>query len=166
MKRLASIAVITVAFGLAVQATSLSRAASLTNSIDTIAWLAGCWSNVGSETGSGEQWMAPAGGTMFGMSRFVRDGKTAGFEYMKISEAAEGALVFTAMPNGKSPTDFVAIEIGSEKVVFENMAHDFPQRVMYIRASDDRLLGRIEGTENGESASVEFPMTRSNCGNE
>jgi len=36
----------------------------------------------------------------------------------------------------------------SEKVVFENLSHDFPQRIIYSRAGD-KLTARIED-ESGE----------------
>ena len=47
-------------------------------------WLAGCWSQDGREAGSVEQWTAPAGGTMLGMSRTVSGGKTVAFEHLRI----------------------------------------------------------------------------------
>jgi hypothetical protein len=31
--------------------------------------------------------------------------------------------------------------------VFENLAHDFPVRIIYARQSGDRLTIRIEGTD-------------------
>ena len=48
--------------------------------VESLRWLAGCWSRTDAEAGSGEQWTAPAGGTMLGVSRTVRDGRTVEYE--------------------------------------------------------------------------------------
>ena len=53
--------------------------------------------------------------------------------------------------------------LGDNEVVFENLDHDFPQRVIYRLIDGRHLQGRIEGiTSNGE-AHVEFPLTRITC---
>jgi hypothetical protein len=44
--------------------------------VDKLAWLAGCWNVDGAEPGSGEQWSTAAGGTILGTSRTVKGGKT------------------------------------------------------------------------------------------
>ncbi len=41
-----------------------------------LAWLAGCWEVAGATTVVEEQWMRPRGGSMLGMSRTTRDGRT------------------------------------------------------------------------------------------
>lgn len=134
-----------------------------TTSIDELKWLAGCWATDNAETGTGEQWMQPAGGSMNGMARVVRSGQESSFEFMRITESDDGGLVFTAMPSGQSAADFTLIDIGPHKVVFENANHDFPQRVIYLLEDNNRLIGRIEGVIDGDQRSIDFPMTRIAC---
>ena len=45
-------------------------------------------------------------------------------------------------------------------VVFENLAHDFPQRIIYRRNRRRRVTARIEGTVKGESRGRDFPYSR------
>jgi hypothetical protein len=45
-------------------------------------------------------------------------------------------------------------------VVFENLSHDFPQRVIYRRNADSSITARIEGTVNGEARGRDFPYRR------
>ena len=52
--------------------------------VDKLAWLAGCWNVDGAEPGSGEQWSTAAGGTLLGTSRTVKGGKTTAFEFVQI----------------------------------------------------------------------------------
>lgn len=137
--------------------------ASAAASIDDLKWLAGCWAAEGAEPGSGEQWMAPAGATMLGVSRTVRAGRTVEWEFMQIREAASGRLVYTALPSGQRETSFELLRIGAAEVVFENPQHDFPQRVMYRLAAPGRLEARIEGQRNGQLRAVDFPLRSVGC---
>ncbi len=145
---------------IAVLLTLLSVSASA--DIDRLAWLAGCWANDGGDPGSGEMWTIPAGGTMLATTRNVHDNHTYGFEFLRIATDEDGGLVLYAQPGGKPPTAFIAVEFGASSVVFENKGHDFPQRVIY-RRDGDVLLGRIEGTLDGEERAMDFPMHRIDC---
>ncbi len=128
-----------------------------------VAWLAGCWNPQGREAGSTEQWMAPAGGAMLGMTRIVKNGRVVEFEFMQLRADAEGRLSFIAQPQGRPPTEFRLARQGEAEAVFENPGHDFPQRVIYRRTAPDRLLARIEGELNGKARGIDFPMQRSSC---
>lgn len=130
--------------------------------IADLAWLAGCWAGEG-EPGSGEYWLEPAGGAMLGLSRTIRDGTMAAFEYLRIAESAEGSLVLTATPSGQATTEFVLAAVSANAVVFENAAHDFPQRVSYRLTAPERLLAEIAGTVGGEERRVQFSMVRIGC---
>jgi hypothetical protein len=45
--------------------------------------------------------------------------------------------------------------------VFENTTHDFPQRIIYSRVSDDAMMAAIEGPgEGGETQRIEFHFVR------
>ena len=144
-------------------ATAIMPVAVLPATIDDLAWLSGCWAAAGQQAGSGEQWMSPAGGTMFGMSRSVRDGKTIAFEFIRIVEQADGGLKFIASPSGQNTTSFSMLSLSDDEVIFENPDHDFPQRIIYRLLSDEDLLGRIEGTIDGMERAVDFPMKKIDC---
>ena len=131
--------------------------------VRSLAWLAGCWSAEQGEAGSGEQWLPPAGGAMFGVSRTVKNGKTVEFEFMQLRLNADGKLVFIAMPSGQKEITFFATAIGKDSVTFENPQHDFPQKVIYRLQPDGGLIARIEGTRSGKVRGVDFPMKRVAC---
>ena len=127
-----------------------------------LAWLAGCWASESGEAGSGEHWMAPAGGSLLGVGRQVRDGRTADYEWLRIIENGDGSLTYLAAPGGRKAVAFPLTSLGKGRVVFENPDHDFPQRVIYeIRG--ERLLARIEGEQGGTLRGVDFPMRRATC---
>lgn len=140
-----------------------SGAVAAEHDVTALAWLAGCWAPEKGDAGSLEHWLPPAGGTMLGVSRTVKNGKTVEFEFMQLRVNADGKLVFIALPSGQQETTFVASSIAKDTVTFENPQHDFPQKVIYRLESPNRLIGRIEGTRNGASRGIDFPMRRVSC---
>jgi hypothetical protein len=122
-----------------------------------LSWMVGGWA--GEEGGSftEEHWLAPRGGTMLGVNRTVKGGRSAAFEFLRIEARADG-LVYLASPGGKPATAFRAREVSAERVVFENKDHDFPQRVVYWRA-EGALHARIEGVVAGTVSAREWRWT-------
>ena len=60
--------------------------------ISQLAWLGGCWKSETAEPGSGEHWLPLAGGTLLGVSRTVKQGKTVEFEFMQVRALENCAL--------------------------------------------------------------------------
>jgi hypothetical protein len=131
--------------------------------LQSLSWLAGCWAAEAGEKGSVEHWLVPAGATMLGVGRTVKNGKTVEFEFLRIQINAEGKLVYTALPSGQAEAAFTQQAIAPNSVTFENLEHDFPQRVSYRLLATNRLLARIEGLRNGVLRSIDYPMTRTRC---
>jgi hypothetical protein len=140
------------------------NAQTLSSKIEDISWLAGCWERIdpSKDLQISEQWMKPAGGIMLGTGRTVKNGKTVDFEFTRIEQRTEGLFYVARPAANKEDTDFKLIRSGKSEIVFENLAHDFPQRVMY-RREDDNLFARIEGNRNGKAVGVDFPMKRQSC---
>lgn len=132
--------------------------------LDALVWLAGCWTREGAEAGSVEAWLPPAGGSMLGMARSIRQGRMVEHEFLRLHVDAQGRVVYTASPSRQATTDFVATEVGEGTARFENLAHDFPQRIVYARDGDERLTVRIEGEHDGRTRGIDFRFRRSACG--
>ncbi len=80
-----------------VAVTALTVAASVSASaqespLEQLAWLSGCWAAASGEAGSGEHWLPLAGGTLLGIARTVRHGKTVEHEFLQIRVNAEGKV--------------------------------------------------------------------------
>lgn len=143
--------------------TTASIGRSQTPSLAELSWLSGCWAREGAEPGSGEMWTAPAAGTLLGISRTVKAGKTVEHEFMQIREEAPGRIAFIALPSGQSETRFEWVQSGAGEWVFENPNHDFPQRVVYRREAPDELHAWVEGTLNGKHKKFDFRYRRASC---
>ncbi len=127
-------------------------------------WLAGCWemNAPANNLVITEQWMKPAGGMMIGAGRTVKNGKAVDYEFLRIVEEADG-IFYVAKPTGnKDETRFKLTKASGSEVVFENPAHDFPQRIIY-KLAGNRLTARTEGSMNGKSRGIDFPYLSTKC---
>ena len=140
----------------AVVAASLARTGQAAKpTLNDLGWMAGSWIGTVQGVEMEEHWTAPKGGSMIGIHRDVGKGRTMLFEFLRIEQQGD-QIVYLSMPNGRSPaTPFPAKEITGTRVVFENPAHDFPQRIIYWKDGND-LRARIEGTMNGKAGSEEW----------
>ena len=158
MKYLTAIVLV---FLFAFSAIAQTKPAKLTD----LAWLAGCWQSSKPDTGDllSEQWMKPEGGMMIGMGRTVRGGKAADWEFMRIEQVGD-SLTFYAKPRAnKEETPFKMSRMSESEVVFEDPAHDFPQRVTYRLTKTGSLAPSIEGMINGKLKTIDFPMQKVEC---
>ena len=132
-----------------------------TPTVRDVTWIAGCWELTNGTRHIVEQWTAPEGATMMGVSRTVADGKTTEYEFLLIREGAHG-LEYVAKPSAQSEATFTATRVSASEIVFENLAHDFPQRIIY-RKEGNALKAAIEGPMNGQTRRIEFPYIRARC---
>jgi hypothetical protein len=130
--------------------------------VKDVEWIAGCWESTSSGRHIVEHWTSPEGGTMMGVSRTVVDGKTTEWEFLIIRSGARG-LDYVAKPSGQPEATFTASRVSGTEVVFENLAHDFPTRIIYQR-DGDTLVASIEGPRNGQTRRIDFPYKKSACG--
>jgi len=132
--------------------------------IGDVGWIQGCWQGDDAGTRITEQWTTPDGGTMLGVSRTVKNGKTVAYEFIIIRENEAGEVHYVAKPSGQAEAAFKLVRAGDREAVFENPGHDFPQRIIYRREGDGSLYARIEGTAQGQPKAVDFPMKKVPCG--
>ena len=89
--------------------------------------------------------------------------RTSRFEHIRITTDS-GRLIYTALPSGQRETKFPAITVSDTSIVFENLQHDFPQRVIYRKRGADSVVARIEGPgPNNTTRGTNFPFRRASC---
>lgn len=128
-------------------------------SVADLSWLSGDWETGAGDTRIEEHWTRPDGGTLLGMGRTVRGGKTAFFEYLRI-ETRDDGIYYVAHPKARPGTDFKATQVGPDEVVFENPEHDFPKRIVYRKEADGSVTARVEGDGTEPEKAQEFRFRR------
>lgn len=126
--------------------------------VQALDWLAGSWVAQSENRTVREVWLAPRDGVMSGLSQTNRAGRKPFTEFMTISAEPAGAT-FTARLDDQPPTPFVLQPGLAGEARFENLAHDFPQRVIYRRCGED-LCARIEGVVDGKPQSQDWRYVR------
>src|SRR5690606_41004560 len=95
------------------------------------------------------------------------DGRTEGWEQTRI-ELVDGVPHLIAMPMGNAPVRFAMTEAGAfaadsrldgDSITFENPAHDFPQRVHYMRVGD-RLTAVISRLDGADAVEIHYRRIR------
>jgi len=123
--------------------------------IEDLAWISGDWETTSGPLQIEEHWTRVAGGSMIGMGRTVAKGKTVFFEYLRI-EARPDGIYYVAHPKARPGTDFKLVRVEGQSAVFENLAHDFPKRLIYRRNADGSLTTRVEGDGTEKEKPEEF----------
>ena len=145
----------------AAEPTAMPAPAPPRPTLSDLSWMTGDWIQSGPKGEDRESWLPARGGAMAGVNQVYRPGQPVRMEMMTITTSSTG-LVFVAMPAGAEPTVFPLVNDGREKAVFENLDHDFPQRVIYSRCDLD-LCARIEGMVDGAMQSVDWRFVRSDA---
>lgn len=131
-------------------------------SLADMAWMSGCWQGRQGNAVIEEIWSRPSGGSMLGLGRTVRGNRTVSFEFMQFREE-NGSLVFQPQPGGGPRVSFPLKDAFGGKATFENLQHDFPQRVTYERKGKALMWASVEGTQNGKAERQEFVMHKVRC---
>jgi hypothetical protein len=124
--------------------------------VSDLGWLTGNWELIKGERRTDEVWLAPAGNKMFSVSRTVRSGKAVEHEFVTLEQDSTGTIYYRAQPSGQKGASFPLTVFEHWSAVFEDTLHDFPQRIIYRRISDDSLTARIEGRINGALRGIDF----------
>lgn len=139
--------------GLAMMAAMLLMAAAPVPAAPTdvgdLAWLAGTWVQDEGGEWTAESWAEPRGGVMLGHSLSGAGGKAQAFEFLMLRSGADGAPDYVAQPGGQAPVVFRMTAGGAAHATFENAAHDYPQRIHYVRDGDTMTatISLIDGSK-------------------
>lgn len=117
-------------------------------------WITGYWLSCENGRQTAEVWIDGGPGSMIVGVNLSGEPPKQAFEFMRMA-TVDGGLAFIASPGGALPTVFPLKSLDGQRAVFENLDHDFPQRVVYERQGD-ALKARIEGDINGEMQSSDW----------
>ncbi len=145
---------------LLVGAYGCTNSASSRLSLTELHWLCGEWKGTGGGGMWFEVWEKEQDGNLSGFAYALKGPDTIFTEIMSIRQEGE-VIVFRAdVAHNDAPVPFELIEVTSKGAVFQNLEHDFPNRIIYAHTRGDMLLARIEGVREGKPDTVRFFMSR------
>jgi uncharacterized protein DUF6265 len=139
--------------------------------LQSLAWLEGCWRGTAGGREFREQWMPLRGEMMLGVSQTLDEkGATQDYEYLRL-ELRDGAVHYVAARSGKSEialkfeaeTTYTANDRNDTVFTFLNRAQEFPRLISYRRATEGWLYASVEGKVAGAERKATYPMRRIDC---
>lgn len=131
--------------------------------LDKIEWVLGFWEMVSPEGKVTESWIRTNDSVYSGIGKYTDTaGQTLTTEEISIV-LRDGKLLYIPLVSGQNdgqPVIFSEVTFSDTMVTFENNNHDFPQRIVYVKQGEGKMLAYIEGEMNGEPARLEYPYTR------
>ena len=133
-----------------------------TGQLAKLSWLVGSWKLATPDGTAYEVWKKDNETTFSGKSFFVKGKDTIPQETISLQETAEGLCYIPTVhdQNGGKPVSFALTVADNGTFVFENPAHDFPQKITYRKITDDSLYAAISGKTGGKEHVEDFPMGR------
>ena len=128
--------------------------------LSTFGWLAGVWESTEGSAATEERWMSPTANVILGVSRTVKDGRTVGFEFMRL-EKRGADIYYIPQPGGRPPVDFKLTSGEGGRYIFENTEGvDRVHRIEYRREGENGLYARVDGVQNGKPFLLEYRYRR------
>lgn len=122
--------------------------------VDKLNWMNGEWIKEGESVAQTiEGWKTISETEMEGFGLTIENGDTIFYE--KLSIVSRGKNLYYVADIGEGKVDFKLIESSNEKWVFENLNHDFPKRIKYVKEGN-RMIAFAEA----EETSLEFRFRR------
>jgi hypothetical protein len=126
--------------------------------LSAISFMSGCWTGPSPNGATIEEHYSAASENMvIGMTRYVRNGRVVDFEFTTV-ERTDSTFIMTPRPKGVKSGAFPLKDVSEGRATWENLKHDFPQRIIYRRGTDGSLTARIEGTTLSGERHVEWTM--------
>lgn len=126
-------------------------------------WIIGTWQVTNAEGDvSYEQWQVENGKTLKGISYKITGKDTTIIEHIILKVKGDSLLYSPTVKeqNLGKQIDFLAVKPNSNKLIFENKKHDFPQQISYSRKGKKKAKVFIGGSINGRYRKLEFMFKR------
>lgn len=137
--------------------TILSKAQTKLNDFD---FLLGHWEMKTAKGKTSEHWRKSTDSLIGKSYRHAANGDSILLESVTIKKI-KGNFYFCVTGAGNADlVQFKLISTANKTFVFENKAHDFPQRIYYQPKSKNTLFAWIEGEINGKTQRSDFPYQR------
>jgi hypothetical protein len=125
-------------------------------------WLLGNWESKSVEGKLTETWKKVNDSTFQAQSYFIKEKDTLHFESITLQQKGE-ELTYSAAVKGQNNDKSVTFKLTTateKQMVFENLKHDYPQKISYTQITADSLVAKISGMQQAKPSSEQFSMKR------
>lgn len=125
-------------------------------------WLIGKWENKSESGNLEETWTKVNDSTFQGKSYYIKGKDTLHFESIVLQQNGEELFYNPTVKgqNNDKPVTFKLTIITDKQLVFENLKHDYPQKIIYNLITKDSLVAKISGIQQGKPSSDNYSMKK------
>lgn len=130
--------------------------------LENASWILGTWQNKSPEGIATESWNQENDSTYSGSSYFVINKDTVSSEAISLEQRGEDLFYIPIVKeqNEGKAVKFKLSSASDKELIFENPAHDFPQKITYKKMSNDSIVAEISGKMEGKYHAQLFPMSK------
>ena len=133
------------------------------NLIAQAEWLLGTWEyRDDSGNVSYESWTKVNDNEFSGESYVLQGEDTIIFEIIQLTQKQDSIFYIAKVEgqNNNLPIRFALTSISENLMIFENPAHDFPQKIEYSKVDNKLMIAEISGLIKGKEVVYRFSMIR------
>jgi hypothetical protein len=126
-------------------------------------WLLGRWENTTSNGLLIETWKKENDSTFLGESYFIINKKDTVHSESIVLKQVEGNLIYSPTVKGQNNDEPVNFTLNTEQDTsfgFENLKHDYPQKIVYKKINETNLVATISGKQQGKESQESYPMRK------
>lgn len=130
--------------------------------LQKVHWLKGTWQRQSAKGILTETWQQLDDSTFAGRSFFVSNRDTLSSETIRL-EQRNGKLYYIPIVSGQNDGKaivFTQTKLSDSTIIFENPAHDFPQKIEYRFQKPDSLIAEVSATINDTIRRQQFRMKK------
>lgn len=124
--------------------------------ISSFEWMEGKWVGKYDTVPIFEQWKPREGKIMKGRGGVLSGKDTVFSEMISIEQRGSDLFYIAIVGHNRQPAEFKFTGYKNDTAVFENPAHDFPQRVLYYKKPDGSVYAAVDGKYKGKYVKEEF----------
>ncbi len=133
------------------------------NSLASMSWLIGSWHAENGNSLVTETWRQVSDKTLegFGSTRSKDKGSITSTETLRLVEMSDEIFYIPKVESNPLPVSFKLIKCSRRLLVFENLQHDFPNRLTYD-LKDRNNLNVIVTDEKDKGFTIEYTRRKTN----
>jgi len=122
-------------------------AAERCDSLNAVAWLLGEWEAHDKDKAFTEIWIRRSDTTFEGKGETTRAGQVVDGESLRLAQMGEGVFYIAKVADNPMPIAFELTQCSAQRLVFENAAHDFPNKLEYELRASGEMTARATGSK-------------------
>ena len=131
--------------------------------LEKMNWLIGNWENKIDEGILTETWSKENDSTFSGTTYFIINKKDTVHSETILLKQLNNQLIYSPTVKGQNNDEPVDFKLSSESeniFTFENLKHDYPQKIVYKKINETSLVASISGIQQGKQSTESYPMKK------